>query len=71
VKKPTLHIRGEKISISRPFFLGDQGKKYLAYITRYLIEEYLGIPTEQFPHCVGAKTLWDYRLRHPARIQKS
>jgi len=50
------------------FFVGDQGKKYLAYITRYLIEEYLGIPIAQIPHCVGAKTLWDYRLRHPAQI---
>lgn len=61
-------LEGKRVRFPDHFFVGDQGKKYLAYITRYLIEEYLSIPTEQIPYCVGAKTLWDYRLRPPALI---
>ncbi|MFE6707630.1 hypothetical protein ACFVEL_22150 [Bacillus thuringiensis] len=61
-------LEGKRFRFPNHFFLGDQGKKYLAYITRYLLEEYLSIPIEQIPHCVCAKTLWDYRLRPPAQV---
>jgi len=61
-------LEGKKARFPNHFFVGEQGKKYLAYITRYLIEEYLGISISQIPHFVSAKTFWDHRLRHPAQI---
>ncbi|OIK16699.1 hypothetical protein BIV60_03330 [Bacillus sp. MUM 116] len=61
-------LGGRRARFPKNFFVGDQGKKYLAYITRFLIEEYLGISTKQIPRFVSAKTLWDYRLRPPAQV---
>ncbi|MDQ8738813.1 hypothetical protein [Paenibacillus sp. LHD-38] len=49
-------------------FVGEQGKKNLAYLTRYLIEEYLNIPIEDIPDRVSADILWRHRLRPPATV---
>ncbi|CRK83270.1 hypothetical protein [Neobacillus massiliamazoniensis] len=61
-------LKGKKTRFPNHFFVGDQGKKYLVCITRYLLEEYLGISKGQIPSLVSAKTLWDYRLRPPANV---
>jgi hypothetical protein len=50
------------------FFLDKDGKKYLRYMTCYLLEERLLIPVHEIPLKVKASTLWYHRLRPPAQI---
>lgn len=59
-------LGGRRARFPNHFFVGDQGKIYLAYLTCYLIEEYLGIPIEEIPRKVRAETFWTHRLRPPA-----
>jgi hypothetical protein len=61
-------LDGRRVRFPNHFFVGDQGKKYLAFLTCYLIEEYLGIPVEEIPRLVKAETLWNHRLRPAAHI---
>lgn len=60
-------LKGKRYRFPDHFFIGEQGKKNLANITRYLIEEYLEIPVEEIPLQVKAKTLWNHRLKAPAQ----
>ncbi|MGG3450245.1 DUF4046 domain-containing protein [Domibacillus aminovorans] len=62
-------LNGKRVRFPNHFFVGEQGKNYLAILTRYLIEEYLGIPLEEIPRNVKAETLWDHRLRPAAHVQ--
>jgi len=50
------------------FFVGNEGKKYMRYITCYLLEKHLTIPIDEIPFQVGANTLWSHRLRPPATL---
>ncbi len=50
------------------FFLGDEGKRYMRYMTCYLLEKHLTIPIAEIPFQVGANTLWSHRLRPPAML---
>ncbi|WDL89777.1 hypothetical protein IUJ58_26325 (plasmid) [Priestia aryabhattai] len=50
------------------FFIGREGKVYMAYLTRYLLESHLSIPIHEFPLQVTADTLWSHRLRPPAML---
>ncbi|GMA65583.1 hypothetical protein [Alicyclobacillus fastidiosus] len=59
-------LNGNRCRFPNYFFVGERGKKYLAYITRFLIEDYLGIRLEEIPSRVSAEILWDHRLRPPA-----
>ncbi|MFB1100495.1 DUF4046 domain-containing protein [Terribacillus sp. JSM ZJ617] len=59
-------LNGKRKRFPNYFFTGAQGKIYLAYMTRYLIEEYLKIPMERIPKEVKAETLWNHRLRPAA-----
>ncbi|MCM2534343.1 hypothetical protein NDK43_20820 [Neobacillus pocheonensis] len=61
-------LNGRRTRFPNHFFVGDQGKKYLAFLTCYLIEEYLGIPVEEIPRKVKAETLWNHRLRPAAHV---
>lgn len=61
-------LDGKRARFPNYFFVGDLGKKYLAFITCYLIEEYLGIPVEEIPRQVKARTLWNHRLRPAAHV---
>ncbi|OHX41431.1 hypothetical protein BBV17_28500 [Cytobacillus oceanisediminis] len=61
-------LDGRRVRFPNHFFVGDQGKTYLAFITSYLVEEYLGIPIEEIPRKVTAETLWTHRLRSPAYV---
>ncbi|MEK1832845.1 hypothetical protein AAAC51_39670 [Priestia megaterium] len=45
------------------FFAGNEGKKYMRYMTCYLLEQHLSIPIDEIPFQVGANTLWSHRLR--------
>ncbi|MGM0879375.1 MAG: hypothetical protein ACQEWV_33540, partial [Bacillota bacterium] len=45
-------LDGRRARFPNYFFVGDQGKKYVAFLTCYLIEEYLGIPVEEIPRKV-------------------
>lgn len=59
-------LSGKRKRFPNYFFTGAQGEKYLAYLTRYLIEDYLSIPVEKIPEEVKAETLWNHRLRPAA-----
>ncbi|WP_141995105.1 hypothetical protein [Bacillus sp. B4EP4a] len=61
-------LDGRRARFPNHFFVGDQGMKYLAFLTCYLIEEYLGIPIEEIPRKVKAETLWNHRLRPPSHV---
>ncbi|MBK0006213.1 MULTISPECIES: hypothetical protein [Priestia] len=50
------------------FFVGNEGKKYMRYMTCYLLEQHLSIPIDEIPFQVGANTLWSHRLRPPAML---
>ncbi|SDE43256.1 hypothetical protein SAMN04487777_11250 [Priestia aryabhattai B8W22] len=50
------------------FFVGKEGKKYMRYMTCYLLEQHLSIPIDEIPFQVGANTLWSHRLRPPAML---
>lgn len=50
------------------FFVGNEGKKYMRYMTCYLLEQHLSIPINEIPFQVGANTLWSHRLRPPAML---
>jgi hypothetical protein len=50
------------------FFLGEEGKKYIRYMTCYLLEERLSIPVHEIPLKVAANTLWSHRLKPPAMM---
>ena len=50
------------------FFLGEEGKKYIRYMTCYLLEERLSIPVHEIPLKVTANTLWSHRLKPPAMM---
>ncbi|MFL0498773.1 hypothetical protein [Priestia megaterium] len=50
------------------FFLGMEGKKYMSYMTRYLLEQRLSISIHEIPLQVKAGTLWSHRLRPPAMM---
>ncbi|MGG2089003.1 hypothetical protein ABFY59_18640 [Priestia aryabhattai] len=50
------------------FFIGKEGKKYMRYMTCYLLEQHLSIPIDEIPFQVGANTLWSHRLRPPAML---
>ena len=60
-------LSGKRCRFPNHFFVGDQGKTYLAELTRYLIEEYLAIPIEQIPQYVSAEVIWGHRLRPGAQ----
>jgi hypothetical protein len=59
-------LKGIRQRFPDHFFVGEQGKKYLALITRFLIEEHLNIPVQEIPEKINAKILWSHRLRVPA-----
>ncbi|MGG3610975.1 DUF4046 domain-containing protein, partial [Priestia megaterium] len=40
------------------FFVGNEGKKYMRYMTCYLLEQRLSIPIHEIPLQVTAGTLW-------------
>jgi hypothetical protein len=50
------------------FFIGEEGKKYIAYMTCYLLEERLFIEVNEIPQKVKASILWSHRLRPPANV---
>ncbi|MEJ9227164.1 MULTISPECIES: hypothetical protein [Priestia] len=50
------------------FFAGNEGEKYMRYMTCYLLEQHLSIPIVEIPLQVGANTLWSHRLRPPAML---
>ncbi|MBQ4869133.1 hypothetical protein IHQ11_21925 [Priestia megaterium] len=50
------------------FVVGNEGKKYMRYMTCYLLEQHLSIPIDEIPFQVGANTLWSHRLRPPAML---
>ncbi|WP_255286788.1 MULTISPECIES: DUF4046 domain-containing protein [unclassified Bacillus (in: firmicutes)] len=62
-------LDGKRGKFPDHFFVGEQGKKYLAFLTRYLIEDYLGISVKEIPRKVKAATLWNHRLRPAAYVQ--
>ncbi|GGE29183.1 hypothetical protein GCM10011571_34150 [Marinithermofilum abyssi] len=73
-KEAILHIyqdilSGRRARFPNYLFEGEAGKQYLAYMTRYLIENYLNIEVQEIPQKVQAKTLWDHRLRPGTQIQ--
>ncbi|MEH7314174.1 hypothetical protein [Priestia megaterium] len=39
------------------FFVGNEGKKYMCYMTCYLLEQHLSISIVEIPFQVGANTL--------------
>ena len=61
-------LQGKRTQFPNHFFMGDQGKKYLVFMTRYLIQIHLGISIKEIPQKVKAETLWNYRLRPPAQL---
>lgn len=61
-------LEGKRRRFPDSFFIGDEGKKYMAYITRYLIEERLSIEVYEIPQKVKASMLWSHRLRPPAQL---
>ncbi|MEW9669856.1 hypothetical protein [Ammoniphilus sp. 3BR4] len=61
-------LKGHRARFPNHFFVGEQGKKYLAYLTRYLLEEYLNIPVKDISKRVKAEILWNHRLRPPAQF---
>jgi hypothetical protein len=61
-------LQGKRTRFPNHFFIGEQGKKYLVFITRYLIEIHLEISINEIPRKVKAEILWNYRLRPPAQI---
>ncbi|MBK0010147.1 hypothetical protein IAE23_27145 [Bacillus sp. S35] len=50
------------------FFIGEEGKKYMGYITCYLLEQRLSIPIQEIPLQVTAGILWSHRLKPPAML---
>jgi hypothetical protein len=50
------------------FFVGNEGKKYMRYMTCYLLEQRLSIPIHEIPVKVKAGTLWSHRLKPPALL---
>ncbi|PGT56740.1 hypothetical protein COD13_00755 [Priestia megaterium] len=50
------------------FFVGNEEKKYMRYMTCYLLEQHLSISIVEIPFQVGANTLWSHRLRPPAML---
>jgi hypothetical protein len=50
------------------FFVGNEGKKYMRYMTCYLLEQRLSIPIHEIPLQVTAGTLWSNRLKPPAML---
>ncbi|MGB3783993.1 MAG: DUF4046 domain-containing protein, partial [Priestia megaterium] len=50
------------------FFVGNEGKKYMRYMTCYLLEQRLSIPIHEIPLQVTAGTLWSHRLKPPAML---
>ncbi|MED4140341.1 DUF4046 domain-containing protein [Priestia megaterium] len=61
-------LEGKRRRFPDGFFIGEEGKKYLAYMTRYLLEERLSIKVTDIPLKVKASTLWSHRLRPPANL---
>lgn len=61
-------LEGKRTKFPYHFFVGTQGKKVLADITRHLIEEYLDIHPDEIPDKVKAETLWKHRLRPAALV---
>ncbi|GMA65941.1 hypothetical protein [Alicyclobacillus fastidiosus] len=60
-------LTGKRHRFPNHLFVGDRGKKYVAWVTRYLLEDYLQIPVMQIPQRVNAQILWEFRLRPPAQ----
>jgi hypothetical protein len=60
-------LQGNRTRFPNHFFVGEQGKKYLVLMTRYLIQIYLGISINEIPRKVKAEIIWNYRLRPPAK----
>ena len=50
------------------FFVGEEGKMSMKYMTCYLLEERLSIQINEIPIKVKASILWSHRLRSPALI---
>ncbi|MFQ6387628.1 hypothetical protein ACLNAR_07590 [Priestia aryabhattai] len=50
------------------FFVGHEGKKYIRYMTCYLLEQRLSIPIHEIPLRAKAGTLWSHRLKAPAML---
>ncbi|CAK8583524.1 DUF4046 domain-containing protein [Priestia megaterium] len=61
-------LDGKRKRFPNGFFVGNEGKTYMNYITRYLLEQRLSIPIHEIPLKVGADTLWSHRLRPPAML---
>ncbi|USL45586.1 DUF4046 domain-containing protein [Priestia megaterium] len=61
-------LEGKRRRFPDGFFIGEEGKKYLAYMTRYLLEELLSIKVNDIPLKVKASTLWSHRLKSPANL---
>lgn len=61
-------LEGKRRRFPPGFFIGEEGKKYLAYVTRYLLEEQLSIKVKDIPLKVKASTLWSHRLKSPANL---
>ena len=61
-------LEGKRKRFPNDFFVGNEGKTYMSYITRYLLEQRLSIPIHEIPLKVGADTLWSHRLRPPAML---
>ncbi|CAH0309197.1 DUF4046 domain-containing protein [Priestia megaterium] len=61
-------LEGKVKRFPNNFFFGEEGKKYMKYMTCYLLEERLLIPIDEIPFRVKASILWSYRLKSPALI---
>ncbi|MDT3766301.1 DUF4046 domain-containing protein [Priestia filamentosa] len=61
-------LNGKVKRFPNKFFSGEEGKKYVKYMTCYLLEERLSIPIDKIPVRVQANILWSHRLKPPAMI---